>query len=684
MPTGLGDELIWISPTITGSGPASDITGGNTVTEQGTVSNVYDSTEGGKRALSVSSAGDQFYFDWPYITAGNIETFSFWIKKSVLNLTYGYWKVQNGNDSHDAGNWNISDYGTAFGFFGIGSFSLGSQIPANDWTNVIITRDDTASGQQTTIYVDNVQVFQGNTSIGNRYRDQITRIGITSDITTTAEVRFDDVRIFDRIITASERTHLATRRGILGPPAKGLGDEKLWLCPSLQDSANDLSKGNNNGTYNGGMGTISDSSKGGSRCYSFDGVDDYINCGNVFNPAASFSISYWVNFDAFGQRMIISKNWDGTSEPYISRLDSDGTFRFYTYSGSFYGTTVSNPFTTGTWACVTNVYNGSTWAIYVNGSKIAETTQTQAAINNTSDLYIGDTSVGGWNFDGLMDDIRFFDRALTQEEITHLASSRGVQGHPTIKGLGDEKLWLCPSLNDSANDISGNANHGAYNGGMTTIADTSNGGSLAYNMSTTATSRIALPASFDSIIFSDSSVCGWFKYSGPIFNADPNMALIGSSSTGGQWYTAQRGNNTGNQTGSYRTYADDGSNNGDSAVVGTGNEEDNAWHHVAFVRNYTTSIGTVYLDGISIGSAAFTSNRLTETQDLFVGYGLGGYAGNLAASSESLYFDDIRAYSRVLTQEEITHLAKSRGVLGGPYNLNGIKHLLSSFIHPLG
>ena len=109
MPTGLGDELIWISPTITGSGPASDITGGNTVTEQGTVSNVYDSPEGGKRALSVSSAGDQFYFDWPYITAGNIETFSFWIKKSVLNLTYGYWKIQNGNDSHDAGNWNISD-----------------------------------------------------------------------------------------------------------------------------------------------------------------------------------------------------------------------------------------------------------------------------------------------------------------------------------------------------------------------------------------------------------------------------------------------------------------------------------------------------------------------------------------------------------------------------------------------
>ena len=33
-------------------------------------------------------------------------------------------------------------------------------------------------------------------------------------------------------------------------------------------------------------------------------------------------------------------------------------------------------------------------------------------------------------------------------------------------GIGGEKLWLCPSLDDSADDISGNSNHGTYNGGM--------------------------------------------------------------------------------------------------------------------------------------------------------------------------------------------------------------------------
>ena len=265
------------------------------------------------------------------------------------------------------------------------------------------------------------------------------------------------------------------------------------------------------------------------------------------------------------------------------------------------------------------------------------------------------------------------DHIIVERDV-YLTSGLGIISsvwvEPVTVGLGDEKLWLCPSLNDSPSDISGNGNDGTYQGGIATIADVdaTHGGSRAYNMSTTSTSAIALPASFKPTIFSDSTVSAWFKYTGPIFNADPDMSVIGASSTSFRWYSAIRHNNNGAQTGTYRTYADDGANNGGSAVAGTGNEEDNAWHHVTFVRDYTSSTGTVYVDGISIGSASFTSNELIAAQDMFVGYGsLDGYAGNLAASGESLYFDDIRAYDRVLTQAEITHLASRRGITGSPF-----------------
>jgi hypothetical protein len=483
----------------------------------------------------------------------------------------------------------------------------------------------------------------------------------------------DDIRVFHRALTTAEIKHLAKARGITGTPLKkGLGDEKLWLCPSIDDSAEDLSGNGNNGTYYGGMGTVSDGSSGGSRAYSFDGVDDYINCGNAFNPAASFSISYWINFDTFGTRMIISKNWNGTSEPYISRLDSNGTFRFYTYSGAtntLYGTTVSNPFTTGSWACVTKVYNGSTWAIYVNGSKVAETAQTQAAINNTADLYIGDTSVGGWNFDGLMDDIRFFDRALTPTEITHLASARGVAGSPYgFKGLGGEKLWLCPTLDDSAEDISGNRNHGVYQGNATTVTDTSNGGSKAYSFATGG--DCIVHDQFGGPLSESQTVSWWSKHNGTSrvhqisCTVHEPAGYIGGNNN--RWLYEVFNNTT------ERFWP-----NGSASNYNVTRSTSNTWRHNCWIRDNGSGDSLFYVDGVLDITVTPSSiyDADTNISNLLVGLA----AGN---PTVDLYIDDVRTFGRALTQEEVTHLAKSRGVLGSPHNLNGIVHLLSSFIHP--
>ena len=55
----------------------------------------------------------------------------------------------------------------------------------------------------------------------------------------------------------------------------GLGDEKLWLCPTLNNVTpfNDLSVQGNHGTAVGGLSTVADSDPtyGGSRAYDFDG-----------------------------------------------------------------------------------------------------------------------------------------------------------------------------------------------------------------------------------------------------------------------------------------------------------------------------------------------------------------------------------------------------------------------------
>ena len=45
--------------------------------------------------------------------------------------------------------------------------------------------------------------------------------------------------------------------------------------------------------------------------------------------------------------------------------------------------------------------------------------------------YVGHGNHGLFNFKGKQDDIRIYDRAITQAEITHLATSRGIEGSPS-------------------------------------------------------------------------------------------------------------------------------------------------------------------------------------------------------------------------------------------------------------
>ena len=462
----------------------------------------------------------------------------------------------------------------------------------------------------------------------------------------------------------------------------GLGDEKLWISATNDNTGtstafNDQSGNGNNGTASGTL-VVADTSEGGTYAFEFDGVDDYIDTGSTaVHSNTVFSYSLWLKIPSSGVSEGVMGSYEFVTSDRGPLLVTDDTslhaLFYYQSNGSPFNPAESlesslNVFD-NTWRHVVCVFNGdnNTVKIYRDGVLLDEAvTNVPNSVSISTSFKIG---TGASQYvGGLIDDARVYNREITQAEVVHLASSRGVEGPPLV-GLGDEKLWLCPSLNDSANDISGNANSGTYEGGIGTISDAGSGGSRAYNMSTTSTSRIALPSSFDSVVFSDSTVTGWFKYTGVLFNLDASMALIGAKSSAAQWYSALRVNNSGATTGTYRTYADDGSNNGDSNVAGTGNEEDGSWHHVAFVRDYTTSTGTIYIDGVSIGSAAFTSSAMTATQDLYVGYsslGAYGYSGNITGSGESLYYDDIRAYDRVLTQAEVFHLSTSRGVQGTP------------------
>jgi hypothetical protein len=494
----------------------------------------------------------------------------------------------------------------------------------------------------------------------------------------------DDIRVFDRALTTAEIKHLAKARGITGTPLKkGLGDEKLWLCPSIDDSAEDLSGNGNNGTYNGGMGTVADTASGGSRAYSFNGSNDYINCGiaSTVHSNSVFTYSIWMKASSnTGTTVGVFGAYDHTTGD-RGALFAVGTN--FSNKGAFYYQSVGATYNSsqllqstlnvvdGTWhhiACVFDGVNG-TAKFYRDGTLRGSTSSNvPSTVNQSTDFLVGRGAAA--NFSGYVDDARVFDRALTTSEITHLASARGVAGSPYgFEGLGGEKLWLCPTLDDSAEDISGNRHHGTYIAGMGTVADTSNGGTRAYSFN--GTTHMLDVDSPPSITGSSASITYWCKS-----NDFASWRSPGGYVTNGydDYRLTFRKTNQYLVVG-YARYSTGGIRATDYYSLNNFSYTD--WTHYAVVANE----GDVYfyVDGVLAATGTGGSGGL----GLGSTFTLGSQDLRAAGSWWNGYIDDCRVYDRAITQEEVTHLAKSRGVLGSPYNLNGIVHLLSSFIHPL-
>jgi hypothetical protein len=179
------------------------------------------------------------------------------------------------------------------------------------------------------------------------------------------------------------------------------------------------------------MGTVADTSNGGTRAYSFDGVDDYINCGNSIDTSTPLSVSCWFNSDQERRYQGLVTRSSASSFPnfilYTSNVSGSGGFG--TYIGAH--RQLTSLISTGTWyhACFTLDASGNL-NLYLDGVLVKSDTSVSMNYSQSLDLLIGEFQAAtgaDYPHDGLMDDIRIFDRALNTSEITSLASKRGYE-----------------------------------------------------------------------------------------------------------------------------------------------------------------------------------------------------------------------------------------------------------------
>jgi hypothetical protein len=200
-------------------------------------------------------------------------------------------------------------------------------------------------------------------------------------------------------------------------------------------NATDLSGNNNNGTVNGATLTT-DRFGNPNSAYLFNGTTDNITVNSStslnFQTANKFSISYWINpatLSASQSSFVINKqigsgaNQDGWNS--VVDVDYSSGFRIQNGTSTSACALNSNPssIATNQFYHIVQVYNNGTSYIYKNGILLNQSSCSALIGDNTSTMLIGlptftYSNVKGFN--GKIDDIRIYNRSLSQCDVDSL------------------------------------------------------------------------------------------------------------------------------------------------------------------------------------------------------------------------------------------------------------------------
>jgi hypothetical protein len=186
-------------------------------------------------------------------------------------------------------------------------------------------------------------------------------------------------------------------------------------------TVNDRSGNNKNGTIHGA--TWVDGKYG--KALSFDGVDDYVDFGDIlgFEGRAPFSVVFWIydwGYTGIWDRIVSKEKVAAPRQGWIiCRISTQNQYYFTRFrDGNEYG--IYFTYTPENWNYIAFTYDGSNMQGYLNGDLKSTTANTLEMVQTGTSLKLGRASDGTDFFRGIVGEVRIFNRALEQAEISDL------------------------------------------------------------------------------------------------------------------------------------------------------------------------------------------------------------------------------------------------------------------------
>jgi hypothetical protein len=333
----------------------------------------------------------------------------------------------DGNGTYDKDLYiNSSGQATFYSFDGSGVPVTSSSISLNTWHHLVGTVD----GSKETLYVDGAPV--GTAAIGNTFTGytgpDILIHGTSAGFTGRLNAKIDDVRIYNRALSTSEVKQLyslgaATAGHSNTIISNGLvfdGNATNWATGKVRD----VSGNGNDGSLILMSTTTSPVAGKIGQALTYSGSAQYISVPDAssLNPTAAVTVSAWVKHaGAITQWQSIVTKGDGSYRLHLNTNTSAFDFGTTHGGGAFTDTDSGIIPVNGQWYHVVGVHDANGDYIYVNG--VLKATSSYTANLDVSIFPVGigeNTEHFSRSWDGVIDDVRIYNRALSATEIQQL------------------------------------------------------------------------------------------------------------------------------------------------------------------------------------------------------------------------------------------------------------------------